>query len=179
MINFEALDERLINLQPYRWVSIVRCKMTSDGTNEYQSDEFFSSLLSSPAYHNTYLSPGSWREDSVDTHGPFSIYKINPQHYRVISNQQFIQELLEVLNDTTFYTEKPTEQEIEEVMDVVNSFSEDLLYYKFERQHLPAKLHKNEYTFDFEHSFVLWEFVEFLIINQKENLLHILVLGLD
>lgn len=180
MFIFESLDEQTIKLQDgYRWLSIIRCRIASDNSNEFGSIDFFNDLKASPAYHNTYLEPGSWREDSRNAHGPFAINRINSYQYHALSKSEFTEDFLMVFNDISYYFNGPTKDEAEKVNQFLSSFSEHVNYYKFERQHLPARLIKGEYEFDFEWSFVLWEFVEFIAIDPREKLLYFLVFGFD
>jgi hypothetical protein len=62
----------------------------------------------------------------------------------------------------------------------INLFSsQQMIYFKLAKQHRPTKFHNNEYEFDFEWSSILWEFVEFDVVDIKEKLIYLLVFGFD
>jgi hypothetical protein len=134
-------------------------------------------LTSDPIYHNSYLTPDSWLEDSIDAHGPYSLNRIQPETFTSIEFSDFESTMLQILHSPNY--DSPGDEVISKVRKLAASFPSSTRFYKLNLEHDRSKFEAEDFVMDFEWSFFLYEFVELVAVNVERKQLSIMVFGLD
>ena len=98
--NFERIDERLIELQRHRYLSIVDIAITEGELSDFDAHSFFRSLLSHRVYRDHYIGRGSYEETGDKLlHGPYLIDRLRPEYYREMTLPALRQAFVDRMND--------------------------------------------------------------------------------
>lgn len=178
MYTFERMNhEHLVLQNNYRWLNVTTCRFAKDNSHDYSEVEFFRDLIDDPVYHDCYLTPDSWLEDSVDAHGPYSITRISPSTFKSLTFQDFHNDILQVLSRPDY--DLPSEEMVRQVKDVIASVPKLAHFYKLDLQHDRSKFEEDDFILDFDWSFFLYEFVEFIAVDVEQEQISWIVFGLD
>ena len=170
MFDIRKLDQRVIYLQNYRGIIVIRYEFSLNNSTHYDHQELFSDLIASQEYHNAFI----WDDITENEHGPFSINRIHPNQYKKLSRDQLTKEFQTLLNDEEF--EPPTKEMASEVKLLLETFRENAEFYKLELEFRAVALHKlDRYEFHHDLSSIYWEFVEFMAVENHSNLLYMMV----
>jgi hypothetical protein len=170
MFDFRKLDQRVICLQKYRGIIVIRYEFSLNNSTNYDYKDLFTELIASQEYRNAFI----WDDVTENEHGPFSIDRIRPNQYKELTHNQLAQEFQTLLKDEEF--EPPTKEMASKVKLLLETFREDAKFYKLELEFRAVALHKpNRYEFHHDLSSIYWEFVEFIVIEPQSNLLYMIV----
>ena len=168
--DFSVVEEKAFRLWDYGWLDIIRCYVPDLSDDSYNPADFFASLLNHRIYGKGYGS-GVTSKDTPPIHGPLLIHRLQPSDFVEISSfDQWIEHI------NVHYAEfdgPPDKSQIEAVEDYFNGLpKEGIRYFKL------AVNHEDE-AYHHELWYIHTIFHEYILVNPKQEMMWLMVMGYD
>ena len=168
--DFQVVEEKAFRLWDYGWVDFMRCRIPNLNSDSYDSADIFVSLLNHRIYRRGYC--GSSHE-TTGAHGPLSIERLKPSDFVEISLDELNGYIHARYTDTTHFDAPPDKSQIEVVDDYFNKLpKEGTRYFRL------AVNHEDE-VYHIESWFIHIFFDEYILVNPKQEMMWLMVMGYD
>lgn len=170
--DFKVVDTKQLRLWDFGWFNIISSQVFGLSGNSFIPADFFASLLNHRIYSKGYGS-GVTSKDAPPIHGPLLIHRLQPSDFVEISSfNQWIEHINVHYADPEF-DEPPDKSQIEAVEDYFNKLpKEGMRYFKL------AVNHEDE-AYHHELWYIHMIFHEYILVNPKQEMMWLMVMGLD